>query len=70
MLAISLIIACLDYRYDGVILHAHPVRGESHNQRNTAREVATVAWFPVNTSAKYYHLTVGTQSQAKWAKVA
>jgi len=21
--------------YNGVILHAHPVRGESHNQRNT-----------------------------------
>ena len=29
------------YRY-GVILHAHPVRGESHNQRNTTGEVATV----------------------------
>jgi len=25
----------------GVILHAHPVRGESHNQRNTTGEVAT-----------------------------
>jgi len=24
----------------------------------------------VKTSAKYYHLTVGTQGQAKWAKVA
>ena len=30
------------YMY-GVILHAHPVRGESHNQRNTTGEVATVA---------------------------
>ena len=29
------------YMY-GVILHAHPVRGESHNQRNTTGEVATV----------------------------
>jgi len=27
----------------GVVLHAHPVRGESHNQRNTTGEVATVA---------------------------
>jgi len=27
---------------NGVILHAHPVRGESRNQRNTTREVATV----------------------------
>jgi len=26
----------------GVILRAHPVRGESHNQRNTNGEVATV----------------------------
>jgi len=29
------------YTY-GVVLHAHPVRGESHNQRNTTGEVATV----------------------------
>jgi len=27
----------------GVVLHAHPVRGESHNQRNTTGEVATRA---------------------------
>jgi len=26
----------------GVVLHAHPVRGESHNQRNTTGEVATL----------------------------
>jgi len=25
-----------------VVLHAHPVRGESHNQRNTTGEVATM----------------------------
>ena len=29
------------YMYD-VVLHAHPVRGESHNQRNTTGEVATI----------------------------
>ena len=28
------------YMYS-VVLHAHPVRGESHNQRNTTGEVAT-----------------------------
>jgi len=33
---------CLLYIYNGVILHAHPVRGESHNQRNATGEVATV----------------------------
>jgi len=41
MLAISLTIACSRNIYDGVTLHAHPVRGESHNQRNTTGEVAT-----------------------------
>ena len=41
MLAISLTVGCSRYTYDGVILHAHPVRGESHNQRNTTGEVAT-----------------------------
>jgi len=29
------------YMY-GFVLHAHPVRGESHNQRNTTGEVATI----------------------------
>ena len=29
------------YMY-GVVLHAHPVRGESHNQRNNTGEVATL----------------------------
>jgi len=43
MLAISLTIACLRYMYNGVILHAHPVRGESHNQRYTTGEVATTS---------------------------
>jgi len=42
MLAISLTIACSRYIYNGVILHAHPVCGESQNQRNTNREVATL----------------------------
>jgi len=28
----------------GVVLHAHHVRGESHNQRNTTKEVATAVF--------------------------
>jgi len=40
VLIISLTIACLHYIYNGVILHAHPVRGESHNQCNITEEVA------------------------------
>jgi len=43
MLTISLTIACSRYIYNGVILHAHPVRGESQNQRNTTVEVATTS---------------------------
>jgi len=35
-----LLLARATYMY-GVVLHAHPVRGESHNQRNTTGEVAT-----------------------------
>jgi len=30
------------YMY-GVVLHSHPVRGESHNQSNTTGEVATTS---------------------------
>jgi len=37
------------YMY-GVVLHAHPVRGEPYNQRNTTGEVATLP------SAKAYCL--------------
>jgi len=54
MLTISLTIACSRYIYDGVILHAHPVRGESHNQRNTTGEVATEP-FRWNVNPKYLY---------------
>jgi len=43
MLTISLTIACSRYIYNSVILHAHPVRGESHNRLNTTGEVATTS---------------------------
>jgi len=42
MLAISLTVACSRYTYDGVILHARNVRGESYNECNTTGEVATL----------------------------
>jgi len=35
------VIACSRHLYMGVILYAHPVRGESHIPRNANREVAT-----------------------------
>jgi len=38
---ILLLLVRATYMY-GVVLHAHPVRGESHNQRNTTGEVATL----------------------------
>ena len=43
MLAISLTIACSRYIHNGFIFHAHPVQGESHNQRNATGEVATTS---------------------------
>jgi len=53
MPAISLTIACSHYISNGVILYAHPVRGESRNQRNATGEVAPlfvvqsfrISWF-------------------------
>ena len=38
----SLLLLLARARYNGVILHAHPIRGESHNQRNATREFATL----------------------------
>jgi len=51
--AISLSIACSRYIYNGVILHAHPVRGESHNQRNTTGEVAIIQPLKVQMTILY-----------------
>jgi len=36
------------------VLRAHPVRGESHNQRNTTGEVATVFKFLLRKDVVYY----------------
>jgi len=35
--------ACLRHIYMGVVLHVHPVRGESHIQHTTNRVVLTLA---------------------------
>jgi len=56
MLAISLTIACSRYIYNGVILHAHPVRGESHNRRNTTEDVATLVFVVGKLWFKNYKL--------------
>jgi len=39
---ITLLLLVRTTRMYGAVLHAHPVRGESHNQRNTTGEVATI----------------------------
>jgi len=57
MLAISLTIACSRYIYNGVILHAHPVRGESHNQRNATEEISTLL-MELSGKSKTFPLTV------------
>ena len=36
------VIGCPRHIYMGVVLHAHPVHGESHNQRNVNGEVWTI----------------------------
>jgi len=36
------IVACSRHIYLGIVLRAHPVRGESHVQRNVNGEVATL----------------------------
>jgi len=43
----------------GVVLHAHPVRGEAHSQRNTTGEVATVA---LKQSTGNYNLLMSFES--------
>jgi len=42
MITLSLLVRAT-YMY-GVVLHAHPFCGESHNQHNTTGEVATVPY--------------------------
>jgi len=61
--AITLTIACSCYIYNGVVLHAHAVRGESHNQRNVTGEVATIYIAYSNT---YIHKF--TLNMYKWNK--
>ena len=48
----------------GVVLHAHPVRGESHNQRNTTGEVATLASLNFMVSLSEYVTTNVTAKPA------
>jgi len=39
--SLLLLLARSRYVYNGIFLHAHPVRGESHNQLNAKAEAAT-----------------------------
>jgi len=56
------IIARSGHIHNGVILHAHPVRGESHNQRNTTGEGDIFKNTPPETSLKT--LKVGKKNLA------
>jgi len=51
------VIACSCHIYMGVILRAHPIRGESHIQRNANREVATY----IRLSSRHLHHRVHGQ---------
>jgi len=43
---------------NGVVLHAHPVRGESHNQPNTTGEVATTLVIKENPKLRATAFTI------------
>ena len=47
------------YMYGVNVFHAHPVRGESHNQRNTAGEVATIPTLVYRLSSLQSHQSRG-----------
>jgi len=54
------VIVCSRHVYRGVVLRAHPVRGESHIQRNASGEVATTGvdrWMQGNSSLAVLPLT-------------
>jgi len=53
------------YMY-GVVLHAHPVRGESHNQRNTTGEVAIVERLGSEFSTSVYRKPTFTGRYLRW----
>jgi len=63
--SLLLLLARATYIINGVILHAHPVRGESHNQRNITGEVATVPHFACMDGL--FLLPVPTQQQSYYA---
>jgi len=62
--AICLTIACSRYIYNDVILHAQPVRGESHNQRNATGEVATLPTITLSQTTVLFQLFHILQPQA------
>jgi len=53
------IIACSRHIYMGVVLRAHPVRGESHIQRNANREVATTLSFKLTAIIIFIFTIIG-----------
>ena len=65
MLAIFLTFACSRYIFNGVVLHAHPIRGESPNQRNATGEVATTSP-PFYNEPHRSHVAACAQSFAPW----
>jgi len=55
----------------GVVLHTHPVRGESHNQRNTTGEVATPCYcYAIKTNANTIRLQVSQPASALCSKAS
>jgi len=53
------IIACSCHIFMGLVLRLHPVRGESHIQRNANGEVATILQISVGSCKNQHNVTFG-----------
>jgi len=60
------IIDCSRHIHIFFVLRAHPVRGESHNQRNTTGEVATVRRLQQQTQAMPINLLSPKRKSNAW----
>jgi len=65
------IIARLCHIYIGVVLHAHPVCGESHIQCNANREIATIPW-PSPAALPFYTFSLhfGEKLTFVWSPIS
>jgi len=56
----------LAQRVYSFVLRAHPVRGESHNQRNATGEVATIGFHNFGSGKQVSRIATGNCSLILW----